>query len=70
MIGENIAECVNGDPSNGNTIDQHVSDAELQRYYNEYRDLFDRVTVRASHIVLRVGPAAPESQKSALPSTG
>jgi peptidyl-prolyl cis-trans isomerase C len=44
---------------------QHVSDAELQRYYNEYRDLFDRVTVRASHIVLRVGPAAPDSQKNA-----
>ena len=44
---------------------KHVSDAELHHYYNEYRDLFDRVTVRASHIVLRVGPGAPENEKSA-----
>jgi len=44
---------------------KHVSDAELQRYYNEYHDFFDRVTVRASHIVLRVGPAAPENEKNA-----
>jgi len=44
---------------------QHVSDADLQRYYNEYRDFFDRVTVRASHIVLRVPPAASEGERGA-----
>jgi parvulin-like peptidyl-prolyl isomerase len=44
---------------------KHVSDAELQRYYNEFRDFFDRIVVRASHIVLRVGPNAPESEKTA-----
>src|SRR5262249_46998866 len=44
---------------------QHVSDAQLKRYYAEFRDFFDRVTVRASHIVLRVGPNVPESDKVA-----
>jgi len=44
---------------------KHISDAELHRYYNEFRDFFDRVTVRASHIVLRVGPNAAESEKTA-----
>ncbi len=37
---------------------QRVGDAELQRYFTGYRDFFDRVTVRASHIVVRVGAKA------------
>jgi len=37
---------------------RRVSDAELERYFTGYRDFFDRVTVRASHIVLRVGAKA------------
>jgi len=44
---------------------KHISDAELLRYYNEYRDFFDRVTVRASHIVLRVGANASEKDRNA-----
>jgi len=44
---------------------QHVGDAELQRYYNEFQDFFNRVTVRASHIVLRVGPKTSPSEKNA-----
>jgi peptidyl-prolyl cis-trans isomerase C len=32
----------------------HVADADVKRYYDENKDFFDQVTVRASHIVLRV----------------
>ena len=41
-----------------------VSDADLQRHYLENKVFFDGVTVRASHIVLRVPPAAPEADRA------
>ena len=31
----------------------HLTEAEIKRYYDDNRDFFDRVSVRASHIVLR-----------------
>jgi peptidyl-prolyl cis-trans isomerase C len=42
-----------------------VSDATLQQYFQEYKDFFDRVLVRCSHIVLRLPPGSPESEKAA-----
>jgi peptidyl-prolyl cis-trans isomerase C len=38
---------------------EHVTDAMVEKYYNDFKDFFDGVTVKASHIVLRVPPAAP-----------
>src|SRR5439155_21907936 len=37
---------------------QKVTAAELKKYYAENRDYFDKTTVRASHIVLRISPDA------------
>ena len=45
-----------------------VKEVDLQKYYATYRDFFDRVTVRASHIVLRVGPKASPSEQAAARS--
>jgi parvulin-like peptidyl-prolyl isomerase len=41
-----------------------LTDQELQRAYTEYKDYFDGVTVRASHIVLRLPPNASETEKA------
>lgn len=47
-------------------IKQQVTDAELKKYYDETKDFFDRVVVRASHIVLRVTPGAPDEERKAV----
>jgi peptidyl-prolyl cis-trans isomerase C len=39
---------------------QHITDADVQKYYNDYKDFFDGVLVRASHIYLMVPAGAPE----------
>jgi parvulin-like peptidyl-prolyl isomerase len=44
---------------------QHISDATIEKYYAEFKDFFDSVEVRASHIVLRVPPAAPAADQQA-----
>ena len=36
-----------------------VSDAQVEAYYKSNKDFFDRVTVRASHILLRLRPTPP-----------
>jgi parvulin-like peptidyl-prolyl isomerase len=41
-----------------------VSDADVERYYKDNKDFFDKVMVRASHIVLRVPPNAPEAERA------
>lgn len=41
------------------------TDADVKRYYDENRDLFDQVTVRASHIVIRVGPMTTDGERQA-----
>jgi peptidyl-prolyl cis-trans isomerase C len=43
---------------------QHVSDQDLEKYYQEYKDLFDKVTVHASHIFLRLPQGASEGDKA------
>jgi peptidyl-prolyl cis-trans isomerase C len=45
-------------------VKAHTSEADLRRYYDENKDFFDKVTVRASHIVIRV-PATAEAAKLA-----
>jgi peptidyl-prolyl cis-trans isomerase C len=40
-----------------------VSDADVEKYYQEYRDFFDGLTVRVSHIVVRVPSGAPEAER-------
>lgn len=44
----------------------HIPDQEVQRYYTQYRDFFDKVEVRASHIVLRLpnGTTAAERDRA------
>jgi parvulin-like peptidyl-prolyl isomerase len=41
-----------------------VSDADVERYYKENKDFFDKVMVRASHIVLRLPPNAPQADRA------
>jgi peptidyl-prolyl cis-trans isomerase C len=45
-------------------VKAHVTDADVKRYYDENKDFFDQVTVRASHIVIRV-PATGDPAKVA-----
>ncbi|HZY83577.1 MAG TPA: peptidylprolyl isomerase, partial [Gemmataceae bacterium] len=45
-------------------VRDHVSDAQVEQYHKEYKDFFDRVLVRCSHIVMRVPPTAPEAEKA------
>jgi peptidyl-prolyl cis-trans isomerase C len=47
-------------------IKAKVTDAEVKRYYDEYRDFFDQVVVRVSHIVLRVTPTASPAERQQL----
>lgn len=39
-------------------VREHLTDANLHRYYEQNRDFYDQVTVRASHILVRVAPNA------------
>jgi parvulin-like peptidyl-prolyl isomerase len=41
-------------------VRQQIQEAELRRYYDENKDYFDQIKVRASHIVIRIpGSATP-----------
>lgn len=41
-----------------------ASDSELQKYFEESRDFFDKTTVQCSHVVYRVPHDAPASDKA------
>jgi parvulin-like peptidyl-prolyl isomerase len=41
----------------------HATEAELRRYYEENRDVYDQVTVQASHILLRVPASAGAAER-------
>jgi peptidyl-prolyl cis-trans isomerase C len=43
---------------------EHLSDAELEAYYKEYKDLFDKVTVRVSDIFVPLPSTATESERA------
>jgi peptidyl-prolyl cis-trans isomerase C len=44
---------------------QKVTPAELKKYYADFKDFFDKTTVRASHIVLRIAPDATPADREA-----
>jgi parvulin-like peptidyl-prolyl isomerase len=44
----------------------HFSDADVKKYYEFNRDFFDGVSVRASHILLRVPHGAPPAEQQAM----
>jgi parvulin-like peptidyl-prolyl isomerase len=44
-------------------VKDHFSDADIKKYYDDNRDFFDRVAVRASHIVMRTSLTAPEMEQ-------
>jgi len=44
-------------------VKSKATDAELRRYASANRDLFNGTQVRASHILLKVDPDAPEEEK-------
>jgi peptidyl-prolyl cis-trans isomerase C len=44
-------------------VKQRLTEEDLKHYYEENKDYFDRVTVRASHIVIRVSPSASETER-------
>jgi PPIC-type PPIASE domain/SurA-like N-terminal domain len=46
-------------------VNQRLSEQELKDYYEKNKDFFDRVSVRVSHIVLRVGPRADSPERKA-----
>jgi peptidyl-prolyl cis-trans isomerase C len=43
-----------------------VKEADIQNYYKESKEFFDQVAVRASHIVFRVAPSAPEAERKTV----
>jgi parvulin-like peptidyl-prolyl isomerase len=45
-------------------VDSKATDAALRRYFNENRDMFNGTQVRASHILVKVEPNAPEADKA------
>lgn len=45
---------------------EHLNEADLQRYYEQNRDFFDRVSVRASHIVLRLSSSASPGEREQM----
>jgi peptidyl-prolyl cis-trans isomerase C len=44
-------------------VKDKVADSDVKHYYDENKDFFDQVTVRASHIVIRVPANAPEGER-------
>jgi parvulin-like peptidyl-prolyl isomerase len=42
-----------------------IKEEDVKRYYAENKEFFDKVTVRVSHILLRVPPTAPEAERQA-----
>jgi peptidyl-prolyl cis-trans isomerase C len=40
-----------------------VTAADVQKYFNDNREFFDKTTVRASHVVIRVSPDAPPAER-------
>jgi parvulin-like peptidyl-prolyl isomerase len=44
-------------------LKQHLTEADIKKYYEDNRDFFDRVAVRASHIVIRVASTASPGER-------
>ncbi len=46
-------------------VDQQATEEKLRKYHEANKDLFDRVQVRVSQIVIRLGPTAPPTERAA-----
>ncbi len=46
-------------------IDARATEAELRKYFADHRDAFENATVRAAHIVVRLGPTATPGERAA-----
>jgi peptidyl-prolyl cis-trans isomerase C len=44
-------------------VKAQVKDEDVRHYYDDCKDFFDQVAVRASHIVIQVPPAATEAER-------
>jgi peptidyl-prolyl cis-trans isomerase C len=49
-------------------VKNRLTEADLKRYYTDYKDFFDGVTVQAGHIVVRLPANAPENERQAARS--
>jgi peptidyl-prolyl cis-trans isomerase C len=47
-------------------VREHLTEADVKRYYEENRDFFDRVSVRASHVVLRSSSSASPGERAQI----
>lgn len=50
-------------------VEKEATPDRLRAFYAAYKDHFDRVEVRVSHLVIRVGPAAPVGERAAARET-
>jgi peptidyl-prolyl cis-trans isomerase C len=46
-------------------VKTRITEAEVRKYYDQNRDFFDKVQVRASHILIRLAPNASEADRQA-----
>ena len=46
-------------------LDHHLSEAAVRKYYDDHRDFFDQVTVRARHVLLRLPATATTTERDA-----
>jgi peptidyl-prolyl cis-trans isomerase C len=44
-------------------VKNSMSEDDLKRYFADYRDYFDRITVRVSHILIRVPPSVGSAER-------
>ncbi|MBY0521979.1 MAG: peptidylprolyl isomerase [Gemmataceae bacterium] len=49
-----------------NYVKSRLTEAEVRKYYEENKEFFDQVQVRASHILFRVTPSASEGEKQVV----
>jgi peptidyl-prolyl cis-trans isomerase C len=47
-------------------VREHLTESDVQRYYEDNRDFFDRVSVRSSHIVLRIPSSASPGEREQI----
>lgn len=46
-------------------VKEKITDEQLKQYYEANKDFFDRVEVKVSHVVVRVGANAPATERAA-----
>jgi parvulin-like peptidyl-prolyl isomerase len=46
-------------------VKMRINEVEVRKYYDENKEFFDQVQVRASHILIKLSPNAPEAERQA-----